>query len=279
MLKLVIDAGHGLNTPGKRCMKKLDENQTREWWLNSRIAEKIETLLGDYTGWALLRADDPTGKKDVSLSARVKAANNFDADFYLSLHHNAGVNGGAGGGIVAYIAKSASEESAQWQKALYEELIAATGLKGNRAKPLCKKNYYVVKHTKMPAVLLELGFMDSKTDVPVILSEGYADKAAAAVVRALVSGGGLKEKKKTQEVCKVDLPVLKKGSKSDAVKAMQMLLLGHGCKMTNGGKTYGADGSFGAATEKALKAFKKAKGLGENATCDGKTWSALLGVA
>ena len=278
MFKIAIDAGHGLNTAGKRCMKKLDPNQTREWTLNNRIAEKVETLLQSYTGYQLLRVDDPTGKKDVSLSARVKAANRFDADVYLSLHHNAGINGGKGGGIVAYIAKTAGAESARWQKELYDGLIADTGLKGNRATPLGKKNYYVVKNTKMPAVLLELGFMDSATDVPVILSEAYADKAAAAILRVLVSRGKLRAKEEKAQMCNVELPILKKGSKSASVKGMQGLLLGHGFAMESGGKTYGADGSFGAATENALKAFRKAKGLGAEGVCDGKTWSALLGV-
>jgi hypothetical protein len=46
----------------------------------------------------------------------------------------------------------------------------------------------------MPAVLLELGFMDSKTDVPVILTEDYADKCATAIVEVVVKRGNLKKK-------------------------------------------------------------------------------------
>ena len=46
----------------------------------------------------------------------------------------------------------------------------------------------------MPAVLLELGFMDSKTDVPVILTEKYADQCAAAIVKVLVARGKLAKK-------------------------------------------------------------------------------------
>jgi N-acetylmuramoyl-L-alanine amidase len=43
-------------------------------------------------------------------------------------------------------------------------------------------------------VLLELGFMDSQTDVPVILSEAYADMCAAAIVKVLVARGKLAKK-------------------------------------------------------------------------------------
>lgn len=189
--KIALTAGHYMGTYGKRCMKSLDPKETREWWLNDRIADKVEKLLKNYTGWELIRTDDTTGQKDISLSARTNAANNFKADFYLSIHHNAGVNGGKGGGIVAIVYPQASAESLAWQKDLYNELIAATGLKGNRSTPLAKQNLHEVRETNMPAVLLELGFMDSATDVPVILTEKFADQCAEAIVKVLVRRGGL----------------------------------------------------------------------------------------
>ena len=192
--KIALTAGHYMNTPGKRCMKSFDPNETREWWLNDRIADKVEKLLKNYTGYQLIRTDDTTGKKDISLSARTNAANNFKADFYLSIHHNAGVNGGKGGGIVSIAYTKASAESVAWQKDLYNALISATGLKGNRSTPLAKQNLHEVRETTMPAVLLELGFMDSATDVPIILTEKFADQCAEAIVSVLVKRGGLKKK-------------------------------------------------------------------------------------
>lgn len=193
--KIALTAGHYMNTPGKRCMKKLDPKETREWWLNDRIADKVEKKLKDYTGYQLIRTDDTTGKKDISLTARTNAANNFKADFYLSIHHNAGVSGGKGGGIMAIVySKTKNSESIAWQKALYNALIAETGLKGNRATPLAKQNLHEVRETKMPAVLLELGFMDSATDVPIILTEKYAEQCADAIVKVIVKRAGLKKK-------------------------------------------------------------------------------------
>lgn len=192
--KFALTAGHYMGTAGKRCLKALDPNETREWWLNDRIADKVEKLLQAYAGWEMIRTDDTTGKQNISLGARVNAANNFKADFYLSIHHDAGIKGGKGGGITAYTYTSVSEETKAWQKALYEALIAETGLKGNRSTPLAKSNLYECRETKMPAVLLELGFMDSATDVPVILSEKYADQCAAAIVKVLVERGKLTKK-------------------------------------------------------------------------------------
>ena len=194
MFKIALNAGHYYGEPGRRCWKQFDPKEHREWWLNDRIADKVEKLLKNYTGYQLIRIDDTTGKNEIALRARTNAANNYKADFYLSIHHNGGICGGKGGGIVAIAYTKASAESLAWQKELYNALIDATGLKGNRSTPLAKMNLHEVRETNMPAVLLELGFMDSATDVPVIITEKFADQCAAAIVKVLVERGGLKPK-------------------------------------------------------------------------------------
>lgn len=194
MYKLALTAGHYMGTPGKRCLKSIDPDETREWWLNDRVADKVEELLEGYDDICVLRTDDTSGQKEIGLADRMELANGFGADFYLSIHHNAGINGGSGGGIVAYVYTAASSEAVDWQKKLYNALIAKTGLKGNRANPLGKANLYECRETNMPAVLLELGFMDSTTDTPIILTEGYADKCAEAIVETIVKEWGLVEK-------------------------------------------------------------------------------------
>lgn len=192
--KIALSAGHGKNTAGKRCLKSLDSKETREWVLNSRIADKVEDLLKDYSGYELIRLDDRSGAIDISLPKRSNIANNFKANFYLAIHHNAGVNGGKGGGIMAFVYTKPSVESLEWQRTLYNALIEKTGLKGNRSMPLAKANLHECREPYMPAVLLELGFMDSSTDVPVILTEKYADQCAKAIVEVLVKKGNLIKK-------------------------------------------------------------------------------------
>ena len=137
MFKLALGAGHCFNTPGKRCLKSLDPNETREWWLNDRIVDKVEAGLAVYEGVEILRLDDSDdGADDIALATRVKRANEWGADLYLSIHHNAGINGGSGGGIVAYCYPTASKASFAWRDELYEALIERTGLRGHR-QPLC----------------------------------------------------------------------------------------------------------------------------------------------
>lgn len=83
------------------------------------------------------------------------------------------------------------------------------------------------------------------------------------------------ETHKVDDVCTLELTVLRKGSKGNTVKAMQTLLIGYGYFC--GG--YGADGDFGSGTESALRAYQKAKGLSVDGVCGPKTWAKLLGVS
>ena len=175
-------------------MKKLDAKETREWVLNDRICDKIENKLKAYDGIEILRLDDTTGQKGISLAERSNASNKWGADLYLAIHHNAGINGGSGGGVVAYVYTKPSAVELEWQKLFYNAVIGKTGLKGNRATPLAKGNLHECREPKAPAILLECGFMDSKTDVPIILTEDFAEKVATACVEVIVKKANLKKK-------------------------------------------------------------------------------------
>lgn len=188
---IAIDAGHYLGTPGKRCLRAIDPGETREWVLNSRVADKVQARLTAYD-CQTMRVDDPSGQTEVVLAARVLAANLAGADVYLSIHHNAGIKGGSGGGIVVYVCLGVGEATSL-QRAVYEHTVASTGLQGNRSQPLGVANFYVLVNTTMPAVLGEFGFMDSTTDTPIILTEEYADQLADGIVAALVEQYHLKE--------------------------------------------------------------------------------------
>ena len=185
-----LDAGHCLLTPERRCLKSIDPNETQEWILNNRIATYVTKYLEGYN-CEVERVDDVTGKTDVSLQDRVAKANSLNATAYISIHHNVGIQGGSGGGIVVYKAPDASTTSGKLQKAIYKYTTTLTGLSGNRANPMPDATYYVLEHTSMPAVLGEFGFMDSTTDVPVILTNEYAQQVATGIVDAIVDVFGI----------------------------------------------------------------------------------------
>ncbi len=201
MFKLALNAGHGMKTVGKRCLKSLDPNETRENYLNRRICDKIEEKFKFYDGIKILRVDDITGNVDVALTTRANKANKFGADLYLSIHHNAGIKGGIGGGIEAYVYPAVDANTLNWQRTLYEAVISRTGLRGNRSQPLRSADFAELRLTKMPAVLLECGFMDSTTDTPIILNDDFAEKVASACVEVIAAKEKLTKKETASAPC------------------------------------------------------------------------------
>lgn len=260
MSKLIaLDAGHGMKTAGKRCMKAIDPNETREWWLNDRIMDRVEQLLAEYD-CRILRVDDTTGAKDISMANRVKAANSAGADIYISMHHNAGLNGRAGGGTVVYYSRLKPELHAGAQR-FYDAIVSRTGLKGNRSQKVIAKGFYVIKNTKMPAYLVENGFMDSHTDVPIILSAGHAEKTAQGVVAFLEGELGL-----TPKADGTQTTVPESGSGTPAPAARPLKIDSSVKAVQTWLNTYysaglAVDGSFGSMTKKALvKAWQREVG-------------------
>lgn len=193
--KLALDAGHGLNTYGRRCLKQYDPQEHREWWLNDRICDYIAEAALQYPSLKILRVDDTIGiegDEDIALATRCKSANDWGADLYLSIHHNAGINGGRGGGVTAYSYREGTP-GADWRNAFYDRIIGATGLVGNRATPKTTADFYVLINTAMPAVLMEHGFMDSPSDIPVIISDEFAKAVGYAYVSEIAERVGLKK--------------------------------------------------------------------------------------
>ncbi len=70
----------------------------------------------------------------------------------------------------------------------------------------------------------------------------------------------------------VKLPILQNGKKGISVKALQFLLIGNGCTCGS----WGADGSFGSATQQAVKNYQKMKGLAVDGVVGASTWTGLL---
>lgn len=76
---------------------------------------------------------------------------------------------------------------------------------------------------------------------------------------------------KGEKTVNIEMTVLKKGAKGEQVKTLQRLLIALGFAMK-----YGVDGSFGGATETAVKAFQKAEGLTVDGSVGKATWTKLL---
>lgn len=193
MFKIAHCAGHYIGTSGKRLPARLDKNQTREWTLNDRVADYFAKAAAEYEDVELLRTDDPTGKTFIDIPERVAKANAWGANLYVDMHHDAAGKIFNGGGVTAYCYPG-STEGRKYQTAIYEAVIAAGGIKGNRAYPLQEKAFDSLALTNMPAVLMEYGFMDSTVDAPIILTDAYAKKVAYGTMAGIAKVAGLKKK-------------------------------------------------------------------------------------
>lgn len=303
MFKIAYCAGHYIGTPGKRVPGELDENQTREWVLNSRVAEYFARAALEYNGVLLLRTDDSRGNTDVTIQKRTAGANAWGADLYIDIHHNAGVNLGTGGGVVAFCYPGSAKGRA-YRNAIYEAVIAAGGLKGNRSQPLQEKKFLSLSLTAMPAVLMEYGFMDSKTDAPVILTDAYAKLVAYATMEGIAQVAGLTKKTAApaeeytleqfvrevqgaidarvdgipgpETLSKTPTVSQQKNSTHAVVEPVQKWLYALG--YTDVGE---ADGIAGVKFTAAITAFQEDHGCWADGeiTAKNKTWRCLLGMA
>ena len=192
VFKIAYCAGHHLGNP-KGVPVSMGLGDIREWTLNDRVANHFAKAAQEYEGVELLRTDDPTGRTLIEIRDRCALANQWGADFYIDMHHNGGINGGTGGGVCAF-SFPGSESGRQYRDAIYEAVIAAGGIKGNRAQPLIEKAFDSLRYSDMTAVLVEYGFMDSKTDAPIIVTDAYSKLVAYATMDGIAKAAGLKKK-------------------------------------------------------------------------------------
>ena len=196
MFKIAYGAGHN-DATANGIPESIHKPFVNEWRLNDKIARFFEEAAKQYPV-ELLRVDDPEGLEPVSLAGRCKAANDWGADFFLSIHHNAGINGGSGGGLVAFCWKKGTD-AAKYRDAIYDACMDSGGIEGDRWDATPEKGFYVLTNTNMPAVLMEYGFMDSVTDAPIILTDEYAKAMAYATMEGIAKVAGLEKLPKPEK--------------------------------------------------------------------------------
>ena len=111
MVKILLDNGHGYDTPGKRSPIWPDGSQLFEWEFNRDIVSRIEILLKK-AGISCVRLVPE--KEDISLSERCKRANTIAKQsdcLLISIHANAG--GGSGGEVFTYSGSHKSKSYAE----------------------------------------------------------------------------------------------------------------------------------------------------------------------
>lgn len=188
--KVVLDAGHGINTAGKRTLNG-SSGIIKEWSMNDAVVRYIADFLNDYDV-DVYRTDDTTGVRDIPLKERVNRCNSINPDLFISIHHNAAgtTTWNKATGVEVYYHTYGTTEDKKLCNIIAPKLSKATGLR-NRGVKHAK---FTVLTCKSTAVLVEGGFMDSKLDYDVITSEKNQKNYAVAVAESIVEFLKLKKK-------------------------------------------------------------------------------------
>jgi N-acetylmuramoyl-L-alanine amidase len=185
-MRLILDAGHGANTSGKRT----PDGSMREFEFNSIVAALVKMNLEKYENVDIRYAHATL--RDVPLHERVAAAINFKADCYVSIHANAyGTGWNDASGIETYIAPSRPKEAAVLAEKIQNRLVQYTARKDRGVKTA---DFYVLKQTPMTAVLVECGFMTNKQEASLLKSDAYREVCARAISDGIIATYGLKKK-------------------------------------------------------------------------------------
>lgn len=171
---VVIDAGHGGRDPGAV------RNGIKEKELNLDIAKRTQQLL-EKAGFIVIMTR--TSDYYRTLSERTNLANKHEADIFVSIHANA-FNGSAHG-IETYWYNKGPEpqKSKLLAEQIQNELIKQTkannrGVKGN-------KNLHVNRESKMPSALVEVGFIDNKTEAEKLKTSNYRNQIAQGIANGI----------------------------------------------------------------------------------------------
>lgn len=196
MIKIFLDPGHGGSDSGAIA------NGLQEKNITLAIAKRIElSLLRDYENVSVKMSR--VGDQTVSLRARTSSANRWGADFYLSIHVNAG--GGTGYEDYVYRKSAKSSRTTQLRAIIHSEVVKLSSLR-NRGKKTA--NFHVLRETKMPALLTECGFIDHQEDSKKMKQAFWLDSIARGHVNGLAKALGLIKKSKDVPFIQVITPSL-----------------------------------------------------------------------
>ena len=178
-MKIGIDMGHTLSGEGtgsQGCGYK-EQNLTRE--LGKIVIEMLKKeghTIYDCTV-------DKSSNNAQQLIDRVNKANKQPLDLFVSIHFNACVNDEKGNGVTTgteVLLYSTSSKAKPYAERIVKK-IANVGLKNRGVKT---HNAYVLKHTKAPALLIEICFIDDRDDMNVYLENPR--KVAKAIVEGIL---------------------------------------------------------------------------------------------
>ncbi len=171
---VAIDAGHGGSDGGTVSGEVIEKD------INLSVALKLKAILEDNKIEVVLtRSSD----ENISLAQRTSIANDFSADFFISLHCNYYEDDAQIAGLECYY----NSPDAMKSKAYAESIINAVSLSNDiKARDAKAEGYYVLRNTQMPAVLVEMGFLSNYSERQKLLSDDYQEILSQRIAEGIL---------------------------------------------------------------------------------------------
>lgn len=177
---VVIDAGHGGVDPGMVANGQLEKD------INLKIAKKLQEKL-EANGFAVIMTRDEDeilalegarNKKNSDLKQRVHVINESNADMFISIHQNSYSDESVCGAQTFYY--ETSKESEKFAK-LLQNNIQKNVDENNHRQAKAGKDYYILKKSTCPGIILECGFMSCPRECANLINEAYQNKLVDAI--------------------------------------------------------------------------------------------------
>ena len=177
---IVIDPGHGGSNPGAV------GNNTKEADNNLAVGLKLRDKLVQAGAKVIMTRDTnrtvaPEGSSlGAELEARVKIAENNQADLFISIHTNSNPDTNIAGAMTFYPSGKLTTLATEVQKALITETSTID-------KGTSPATFYVLRNTTMPSILIEMGFITNSREAAQLNNDAYRTKIAQGIFKGIVN--------------------------------------------------------------------------------------------
>lgn len=178
---IVIDPGHGGFDPGK-----VGTNGENEKNINLKISEKLQAYLEQSGSYVIVtRSEDEAlaDRKNQDLKERKNITNTSGCDVMVSIHQNSFPKGGAKGAQVFYY--NSSKEGKLLAKCIQNKIKEFADTSNNRDVK-ANTDYYVLRTTEIPSVIVECGFLSNIDEEAKLNTEEYQEKIAWAIYMGII---------------------------------------------------------------------------------------------
>lgn len=172
---VVLDPGHGANTGARGVAGSVEDVNVLAIAVKAQAlleAEGVRVIMTRTTNQVPTVSDLPNAGQ---LLARMTLANRSGADLFVSIHNDWNPNPAIRGITTYYMV---SRGTAALASIMQEELVAATGM---RDVGTISREFFVLRHATMPAILLEIGFLSNRQDETLLLRADTRHRAALGI--------------------------------------------------------------------------------------------------